>query len=188
MHIHIKLALVGLLYHIHWTPMHSRRAGGYHVGKLGKTSRFTAKSCGASANNFVVIIFSLITFLDAPDVETRNSLLELFDIDSTLTLMCSFEGVPLPLLVWMHNGLSLSNSNASTTITNTSDLSNGTSTLQWVNVSPDTVGTFTCVATNSLGSADRSINVQIRSKFFNLLMSVLCHCDFYSCVCGSVLA
>ena len=95
----------------------------------------------------------------------------LFDVDGTLTLMCSFEGVPLPSLEWTHNGLPISSSNVSITITNTSGLSYGTSTLHWVNVSPDTVGTFTCIATNNLGSANRSINVKIRSKFVTLLIS-----------------
>ena len=118
----------------------------------------------------VVIVISLLIILAAPDVTTTNSLLESFDIDSTLTLMCSFEGVPLPSLEWTHNGLPLSSSNESITITNTIGLSNGTSTLQWVNASPDTVGMFTCVASNNLGSANRSINVQIRSKFVSLLM------------------
>ena len=121
-------------------------------------------------NIVIVIVFSLLIILAAPDVTTTNSLLESFDIDGTLTLTCSFEGVPLPLLEWVHNGLPLSNSNISITISNTRGLSNGTSTLQWVNASPDTVGMFTCVATNNLGSANRSINVQIRSKFVTLLM------------------
>ena len=113
----------------------------------------------------IVIVFSLLIILAAPDVTTTNSLLESFDISSTLTLMCSFEGVPLPSLEWKLNGLSLSSSNDSITITTTSGLSYGTSTLQWVNASSDTVGMFTCVATNNLGSANRAINVQIRSKF-----------------------
>ena len=113
----------------------------------------------------IVIVFSLLIILAAPDVTTTNSLLESFDINSTLTLMCSFEGVPLPSLEWKLNGLSLSSSNDSITITTTSGLSYGTSTLQWVNASSDTVGMFTCVATNNLGSANRAINVQIRSKF-----------------------
>ena len=94
-----------------------------------------------------------------------------FDVDSNLTLMCSFEGVPLPSLEWSHNGLLISSSNDSITITSTIGLFYGTSTLQRVNVFPDTIGTFTCVATNNLGSANRSIDVQIRSNFVTLLMS-----------------
>ena len=122
-------------------------------------------------NIVIVIVFSPLIILAAPVVTTNNSLLESFDIDDTLTLMFSFEGVPLPTLDWTHNVLPISSSNDSVTITSTIGLSYGTSTLQWVNVSPDTVGTFTCVATNNLGSANRSINVQIRSKFANWLMS-----------------
>ena len=123
-------------------------------------------------NIVIVIVFSLLIILAAPVVTTNNSLLESFDIDGTLTLMCSFVGVPLPSLEWMHNGIPLSSSTDSITITNTSGLSYGTSTLQWVNASLDTVGMFTCVATNNFGSANRSINFQIRSKFVTLLISV----------------
>ena len=94
-----------------------------------------------------------------------------FDVDGTLTLMCSFEGVPLPSLEWSHNGPPISSSNGSITIASTIGLFYGTSTLQWINVSPDTVVTFTFFATNNLGSANRSINVQIRSNFVTLLMS-----------------
>ena len=122
-------------------------------------------------NNVILIVFSLLIILAAPVVTTNNSLLESFDIDGTLTLMCSFVGVPLPSLEWMHNGIPLSSSTDSVTITTTSGLSYGTSTLQWVNSSRDTVGTFTCAATNNLGSANRSIKVQIRSKFVTLLIS-----------------
>ena len=96
--------------------------------------------------------------------------MESFHIDGTLTLMCIFEGVPIPSLEWMHNGLPLSSSNESITIATTSVLSYGTSTLQWVNASLDTVGMFTCVSSNNLGSANRSINVQIQSKLITLLI------------------
>ena len=123
----------------------------------------------------------LPSILAAPDV--TNSLMETFDKDGTLTLTCSFEGIPHPSVEWIYNGLPLSSSNDSITIIDTSDLSEGTSTLQWVNASPDTVGMFTCIATNNLGSAHRSINVVNRRKFINLLMpfsqgdfSVLCVC------------
>ena len=123
-------------------------------------------------NNIVIlIVFSPLIILAAPVVTTNNSLLESFDVDGTLTLMCSFAGVPLPSLEWKHNGIPLSSCNDSVTITTTSGLSYGTSTLQWVNASQDTVGTFTCAATNNLGSANRSINVQIRSKFVTWLIS-----------------
>ena len=125
-------------------------------------------------NIVIVIVFSLLIILAAPDVTTTNSLLESFDIDGTLTLMCSFLGVPLPSLEWTHNGIPLSSSNDSITITSIIGLSYGTSTLQWVNASPDAVGMFTCVASNNLGSANRSINVQIRSKFATLLMPGFC--------------
>ena len=69
-------------------------------------------------NIVIVIVFSLLIILVAPVVTTNNSLLESFDIDGTLTLMCSFEGVPLPSLEWTHNGIPLSSSTDSVTITN----------------------------------------------------------------------
>ena len=112
----------------------------------------------------VLIVFSFL-IIAAPDMTTTNGLMESFDIDGTLTLKCNFEGIPLPSLEWIHNGLPLSSSNDSITITTNRDQSYGTSMLQWVNASPDTVGTFMCEATNSLGSVNRSFIVQIRSKF-----------------------
>ena len=142
-------------------------------------SNFSGKCCShpnymtnTTTGNIVMTAFSLLTILAAPDVTTTNSLRELLDIHSTLTLTCSFEGVPLPLLEWLHNGLPLNNSNVS--ITDTNFLFVGTSTLQWVNASPDTVGTFTCAGTNILGSSSRSINVQIRSKFVSLFNVWFC--------------
>ena len=110
---------------------------------------------------------------------TTNGILESFDIDGTLTLMCNFDGVPLPSLEWTHNGLLLSSSNNFITITTNRDQSYGTSMLQWVNASSDSVGTFTCVTTNSLGSANRSFIVHIRSKFGIFLIWFCCKYDLY---------
>ena len=103
--------------------------------------------------------------LDSPDVTTTNGSIETFNVNSTLTLWCGFVGIPYPSLEWTHNGLPLSNSNNSITITNTSNMSSHTSILEWKTVPILAAGTFTCVATNNLGSDNTSITVRIQSKF-----------------------
>ena len=111
---------------------------------------------------------SLHSHLDIPDVFTSSDT-AVFDVDSTLALECSFEAVPLPLLEWMHNGLPVSSSNGSITVTNTtSSASGGTFRLEWLHVPSDAAGTFECVANNSIGSDSWTINVQIRSKLVNV--------------------
>ena len=104
--------------------------------------------------------------LDPPDV-TINSPIETFNNNSTLILTCGFVGVPHPSLEWIFNGILLNNNNDSIIITNTSNISSNTSILQWMNTNTDVVGRFTCVATNYLGSDNRTITTQIRRKFLN---------------------
>ena len=103
--------------------------------------------------------------LDPPEVTTTLGPIETFNVNSTLTLQCGFMGIPYPSLEWNHNGLLLSDSIDSITITNTSNMSSYTSVLEWMYVPIDAAGIFICVATNNLGSANTSITVQIRSKF-----------------------
>ena len=74
-------------------------------------------------------------------------------------------GVPPPLLEWLNNDLPLSNINDSVTILTTNNTSNGTFTLQWINVRTDADGIFNCITTNYLGSENISFDVQILSEF-----------------------
>ena len=104
---------------------------------------------------------------------TINQTSESFNVNSTLTIMCTFEGIPSPSLKWLHNGLLLSSNNESITITKTVGQSGNTSMLQWMNTPKDAAGIFTCVANNYLGSGSKSINVPIKGVSF-LLLSLSC--------------
>ena len=92
---------------------------------------------------------------------TTNRPFESFNINSSLTLMCTFMGIPSLSLKWLHNGLPLSSSSESITITNTRSQSGNTSFLTWMNAPMDAAGVFSCVATNYLGSRSKLINVLI---------------------------
>ena len=106
-------------------------------------------------------MISIPCTVDPPNVTTTNNLMESFKEDNTLTLSCSFTGIPTVSQEWLLNGQPLSNNNQ---ITITNAQSDGTSTLQWMNVPLNADGIFSCVATNNLGSDRLSINVQILSK------------------------
>ena len=91
--------------------------------------------------------------IDPPEVKITNHQLK------NLTLVCNSDGIPIPLLEWMHNGLPLSNNMDSFTITYMYGRSSNSSVLQWVNAL--TKEMFTCVATNNLGSRNDSVTVMI---------------------------
>ena len=93
--------------------------------------------------------------------------------------MCTFEGIPSPSLKWLHNGVLVSNSNDSITITNTSSLSDITSVLQWMNVPMEAEGIFVCVVTNYLGSRRKLINVRIHGKYIYVVSRFGCNHRFF---------
>ena len=103
-------------------------------------------------------------YIDPPDVTIDRNFKTLRPGD-TLAMTCTFEGLPLPTLKWMQNGQPLSNSNDSITITTSNALSSGYSTLQWLDASINTVGIFTCTASNNLGTDKEMITL---SKFVTL--------------------
>lgn len=110
---------------------------------------------------------------------TTNNSLEIAQNNSILTLVCIFDGIPVPSLEWTHNGLLVSNGNDLITITNTRSQSKTTSLLQWMNVTTDADGVFSCVVTNIRGSKSISFTVKVQSKFVhfmfdNIVNTVVC--------------
>ena len=63
-------------------------------------------------------------------------------------IQCTFEGIPIPTVVWAHNGNVLSDAPNDTSIA-TGDTS---STLTITMVTADDSGSYTCMVSNLLGS------------------------------------
>ena len=90
------------------------------------------------------------TTTDSPTISSLSPT----DADGTVPvndlyiIHCVFEGLPIPTVVWSHDGNVLTNGSNNITIA-TSDTS---STLTVTTVTADDSGSYTCVVSNLLGS------------------------------------
>ena len=78
-------------------------------------------------------------------------------IGNNLTLICTYDGVPTPMIQWFHNDIELMND---TDITN----GNGRSVLLLNNVELGSGGNYTCQAVNSVETDSITITVATLMK------------------------
>ena len=81
-------------------------------------------------------------------------------VDTDHMIQCTFEGVPTPTVVWSHDGTILTNGSNDTTIA-TGDSS---STLTITTLTADDSGSYTCMASNLLGSVTASSTLQVQCE------------------------
>ena len=75
-------------------------------------------------------------------------------------IRCAFEGLPIPTVVWSHDGNVLTDGSNDITIA-TSDTS---STLNVTTVTVDDSGSYTCMVSNLLGSDMESSMLQVQCE------------------------
>ena len=94
------------------------------------------------------------------------TILSLSPADSTVAvnidhmIQCVFEGLPIPTVVWSHDGNVLTNGSNDITIATR----NSSSTLTITTVTSNDSGSYTCMISNLLGSDMRSSMLQVQSE------------------------
>ena len=136
------------------------------------------------------LCFSLPSYADAPEITPANSTTIVHDVPlgSELRLSCGYVGVPSADLVWIQNStMSLMAGSGGVTILGGAP-GDTTFTIVISSVVPDSKGTYTCNATNTVGSDAATYTVRILSKltsgctFRTLALSLrISHANFVPC-------
>ena len=119
-------------------------------------------------------------YKDAPEVIPANISSNQISRLAELRLICGYVGAPAPDLQWIHNDSIALNSTSPGVSIIGGQPGDTTSSVVIAAVNRDSGGTYTCRASNSLGTAEVVYTVNILSKCmaFNL------HYDsVYSCMC-----
>lgn len=99
---------------------------------------------------------------DAPEVSTQEDDMQDVSLGGTLTLTCSFEGVPTPTVSWTQNNTNIDESDPRVTFTTATNLS----TITIINIGRDGGGVYGCVFNNSQGTLVTNVStIRILSKF-----------------------
>ena len=94
--------------------------------------------------------YCLFFILDAPQQVTVNPNPAVVELGQSLTLTCQADGFPKPSYSWTFNGGAIGDSQ---------------NTLQLASAQVLNAGNYTCVATNTFGSAQETRLVNVRCKF-----------------------
>ena len=94
----------------------------------------------------------------APDVATPVMSPHLSPVNGTLTLSCTYNAVPPPTITWSHEGSPLDPNDPRITITSTTSRSD----LSRDELGQGEGGTYTCGATNVVGSSSVNIEVTVQ--------------------------
>ena len=94
----------------------------------------------------------------APDVATPVMSPHLSPVNGTLTLSCTYNAVPPPTITWSHEGSPLDPNDPRITITSTTSRSD----LSRDDLGRGEGGTYTCGATNVVGSSSVNIEVTVQ--------------------------
>ena len=97
---------------------------------------------------------------DKPGVSTSTALTQVVSLYGTLSLSCSSSAIPQPTIEWQHDKGDLSGPDV--TISSTLNKPNRLSSrLERKDVSIDVAGSYSCIASNSLGSSTLRFTVNI---------------------------
>ena len=111
------------------------------------------------------MLFLLLPFLPvAPEITAVNDSSHRIALATELRLACGYVGVPFPELQWVHNGSIVLASGVGVAISGDQE---GDSTFSLVidEVGRDSGGTYSCRASNSLGTDQFDYTVLILSKW-----------------------
>ena len=102
----------------------------------------------------------LFSYTVAPEIISSSSEIVIFE-DIPFTLECSYEGFPAPTITWtLNNSVVTNDSSSGISISMTS----GSSRLKSNTASNSSEGTYSCVANNTIGTANITFDVQVASK------------------------
>ncbi|XP_064396322.1 protein sidekick-2-like isoform X2 [Halichondria panicea] len=105
-----------------------------------------------------------------PSIASSNPASNMVFITGTISLSCISDSVPVSVITWFHEGSLLTNGAGGAIINS----AGGLSTLMRSGLTTTSGGTYTCVATNEVGSANASVEVIIQvppSPPTNLMVS-----------------
>ena len=107
------------------------------------------------------------TFLsDAPDVSGSSPHTTIVNENAVLTLHCYILGFPIQKIMWLLNGSGKFTKNMAVSVANRKQLSSVLSVMTWSSVSHATShGSYSCIATNHLGMANRSFEVTVAREY-----------------------
>jgi hypothetical protein len=117
--------------------------------------------CVDSHYNIIYNIYIII--IDAPEIMASNSSSHNIILGEIMYLQCSYTGVPAPIVQWFHNDVLLMDGVNGTII----NVNHNTTSIVKDEVDRTSGGTYTCRASNSVGTDQKSysiILVSIRSK------------------------
>lgn len=100
--------------------------------------------------------------VDIPDVTSPSPPSQSLQAGDDLVLYCSYDGLPLPVVQWLHNGDTIKRGDVD--ILNTDSSSSGFSRLWLRDVQQVDGGTYSCVVSNKLGSSEINFDTSIKSK------------------------
>ena len=103
-----------------------------------------------------------------PDVTTSVTSPHLSPVNTALTLSCNYNAVPPPDITWLHGGSPLDPSDPRVIITSTTSHSE----LMRDDLGRGEGGTYTCSATNVVGSSSVNIEVTVQGLTFPLVFAV----------------
>ena len=103
-------------------------------------------------------IFYLAT--DPPTILTSSPANSEASVDTDHMIQCTFDGVPTPTVVWLHDGTMLTDGSNDITIA-TGDSS---STLTITTLTADDSGSYTCMVSNLLGTVTASSTLQVQCE------------------------
>ncbi len=95
-----------------------------------------------------------------PSIASSNPASNMVFITGTISLSCISDSVPVSVITWFHEGSLLTNGAGGAIINS----AGGSSTLIRSGLTTTSGGTYTCVATNEVGSANASVEVIIQGK------------------------
>ena len=115
----------------------------------------------------IVILFKKISIVDAPEVIASNLSSHKFLLGEIMYLQCSYNGIPAPIVQWFHNNVLLMDGvNAGIRI----NLNYNTTSILKDEVERTSGGTYTCRATSSVGTDQKSYSI--------ILVSILSKLDY----------
>ncbi|XP_064396997.1 opioid-binding protein/cell adhesion molecule homolog [Halichondria panicea] len=119
------------------------------------TCRLTSIQSGDFAEDSGTLIVNYM-----PSIASSNPASNMVFITGTISLSCISDSVPVSVITWLHEGSLLSNGVGGAIINSAGGFSN----LMRSELTTTSGGTYTCVATNVVGSANASVEVIIQAS------------------------
>ena len=112
--------------------------------------------------------------IDRPQIISTTASLNLFPMGETRTLSCEVGGIPAPTVSWLFESTPIGSNKTDT----------GSSVLLF-EAKPEQEGTYTCTASNPLGTTSAQLQVQIQGNSIVFQQTRLCILSRCVSICRS---